>query len=109
MDCPSRALSTLTQKQPSRSRTSYNRDWLVALFYRGMDARVRRVIAYFYVLLVPYEFTVRRTEKPPTELIDKFRRMVEDASLQGILGLYHVDGEKAAPAIIEWTEGRKKK
>jgi hypothetical protein len=40
---------------------------------------------------------VRRTEKPPTELIDEFQRIVKDAKLQDILGLYH----------IEWTEGRK--
>ncbi|KAI1106982.1 hypothetical protein F4804DRAFT_329728 [Jackrogersella minutella] len=54
----------------------------------------------------PYEFTVRRTEKPPTELIEEFQRIVRDAKLQDILGLYHIDGEKDAPAIIEWTEGR---
>lgn len=55
----------------------------------------------------PYEFTVRVTEKPPTELIDEFQRIVEDAKLADILGLYHIDGGKGAPAIIEWTEGRK--
>lgn len=52
----------------------------------------------------PYEFTVRRTEKPPTELIDEFQRIVKDSKLQGILGLYHIEGDKAAPAIIEIRE-----
>lgn len=55
----------------------------------------------------PYEFTVRSTEKPPTELVDEFQRIVKEAKLQDILGLYHIDGGKEAPAIIEWTEGRK--
>lgn len=54
----------------------------------------------------PYEFTVRRTEKRPTELIDEFQRIVKDAKLQDILGLYRIDGGKETPAIIEWTEGR---
>lgn len=55
----------------------------------------------------PYEFTVRNTEKPPEELIEEFQRIVKDAQLQDILGLYHVDGGKESAAIIEWTEGRK--
>ncbi|EJP65462.1 uncharacterized protein BBA_05793 [Beauveria bassiana ARSEF 2860] len=55
----------------------------------------------------PYEFTLRRTGKPPTKLVDEFQRIVKDAKLQDILGLYHIDGGGEMPAIIEWTEGRK--
>lgn len=56
---------------------------------------------------VPYEFTVRKTTSPPQQLIDEFQRIVQQAKLQDFLGLYHIDGEKDAPAIIEWTDGRK--
>ena len=46
---------------------------------------------------------MRRTEKPPTELIDEFQRIVKDAELQDILGLYHIDGGKEAAA--DWKFG----
>ncbi|KAI0392699.1 hypothetical protein F5Y17DRAFT_435557 [Xylariaceae sp. FL0594] len=55
----------------------------------------------------PYKFTVRKTQTPPAKLIDEFQRIVKDAKLEGVLGLYHTDGDKMTPTIIEWTEGRK--
>lgn len=39
--------------------------------------------------------------------MDDFHRVAEDANLQDVLGFYHIEGGKDAPAIIEWTEGRK--
>lgn len=55
----------------------------------------------------PYEFTVRRTKAPPHALIDKFQHVTKDVGLHEVLGLYHIDGGKHSPVIIEWTEGRK--
>ncbi|KAI1810731.1 hypothetical protein GGS20DRAFT_566251 [Poronia punctata] len=54
-----------------------------------------------------YEFTLRETEKPPMELIEEFQRIVKEANLHDILGLYHIGGDKQTKPIIEWTEGRK--
>jgi hypothetical protein len=50
----------------------------------------------------PYEFTCRRTEPPPQELLDEFRAMTQDVA---VLGLYYVGPEDRVR--IEWTEGRK--
>jgi hypothetical protein len=55
----------------------------------------------------PYEFTTRQTEKPPQDLINTFLQITREFNLQDILGFYHIEGGKDAPAIIEWTEGRK--
>ncbi|KAK4199550.1 hypothetical protein QBC40DRAFT_227472 [Triangularia verruculosa] len=54
-----------------------------------------------------YEFTTRQTEEPPQDLVSKFFDITRQFNLHDILGLYHIDGGKDAPAIIEWTEGRK--
>lgn len=55
----------------------------------------------------PYEFTTRQTEEPPQQLINKFLDITRQFNLQDIIGFYHIEGGKDAPAIIEWTEGRK--
>ncbi|AEO68435.1 a10b265c-8309-4604-9fbd-c5c4edfe3d6a [Thermothielavioides terrestris] len=55
----------------------------------------------------PYEFTTRQTEEPPRDLVDKFLDITRQFNLQDILGFYHIEGGKDAPALIEWTEGRK--
>lgn len=44
-----------------------------------------------------YEFTMPSTEQPLAELVHEFRRIIKDANLQDVLGLYHIDGEKNAP------------
>ncbi|KAM3517017.1 hypothetical protein NHJ13051_009370 [Beauveria bassiana] len=54
-----------------------------------------------------YEFSTRKTDDPPQDLVDEFYRITHGFGLQNILGFYHIEGSQDAPAVIEWTEGRK--
>ncbi|QLI72041.1 uncharacterized protein G6M90_00g080960 [Metarhizium brunneum] len=55
----------------------------------------------------PYEFSTLKTDDPPQDLVKEFYRITQGFGLQNILGFYHIQGSQDAPAIIEWTEGRK--
>jgi hypothetical protein len=49
----------------------------------------------------PYEFTTRRTQEPPFELLAKFKALTGGSDF---VGLYHADGKPGTR--VEWTEGR---
>lgn len=56
---------------------------------------------------IPYKFTTRQTRQPLRDIINGFLNSTRQFNLQDILGFYYIEGGKDAPAIIEWTEGRK--
>ncbi|KAM3519317.1 hypothetical protein MY4038_009817 [Beauveria bassiana] len=48
-----------------------------------------------------YEFSTRKTDDPPQDLVDEFYRITHGIGLQNILGFYHIEGSQDAPAVAD--------
>lgn len=46
-----------------------------------------------------YEFTTRKTDQPPQDLVTDFHRITKSVNLQGTLGLYHIEADRDAPPV----------